>query len=164
MQILLPFHWWRSPPRDLQKLSTNNGLPMLNVVQLCLAANHILLMRKWNHIFSPSCDCFYIKMAKWQMFIRKQTRWPNDKTIYYSTRLSQNIVIYYTLYSISVFSLAKNLQLTLVISPTYRLVSYLLADNWLICRLCGQCMISKSNGKLFFMPCYVSPYFYQYCV
>ena len=30
------------------------------------------------------------------------------------------------------------------ISATYRLVSYLLADNWLICRLGAQCMISNT--------------------
>ena len=52
---------------------------------------------------------------------------------------------YYTLYSLSVFSLAKSLQLILEISATYRLVSYLLADNWLICRLHAQCMISNNN-------------------
>ena len=38
-------------------------------------------------------------------------------------------VYYYTLYSQSVFSLAKNLQLILEISATHRLVSYLIADN-----------------------------------
>ena len=42
---------------------------------------------------------------------------------------------YYTLYSLSALSLAKSVQLILQISTTYRLVSYLLADNWLICRL-----------------------------
>ena len=31
--------------------------------------------------FSPSCDRFWVKMAKWQIFIKKQTRWQNDKTI-----------------------------------------------------------------------------------
>ena len=36
---------------------------------------------------------------------------------------------YYTLYSKSVFSLAKNLQLILKISATHSLVSYLIADN-----------------------------------
>ena len=36
---------------------------------------------------------------------------------------------YYTLYSLSVFSLTKSLQLILEISTTYKLVSYLLADN-----------------------------------
>ena len=51
---------------------------------------------------------------------------------------------YYKLYSLSFFSLAKSLQLILEISATYRLVSYLL-DNWLICRLGTQRMIS-SNG------------------
>ena len=36
---------------------------------------------------------------------------------------------YYTLYSLSVFSLAKSLQLILDISATNRLVNYLLADS-----------------------------------
>ena len=37
-----------------------------------------------------------------------------------------NMPSYYTLDSLSVFSLAKSLQLTLEISATYRLISYLL--------------------------------------
>ena len=50
---------------------------------------------------------------------------------------------YHTLYSLSMLSLAKILQLILESSTTYRLVGlYLLADNWLICRLRVQCMIS----------------------
>ena len=36
--------------------------------------------------------------------------------------------IYYVLYSLPVFSLAKSLQLILEIRATYKLVSYLLAD------------------------------------
>ena len=36
----------------------------------------------------------------------------------------------YFIYHLSVFSLAKSLLLTLKISATYRLVSYLLADTW----------------------------------
>ena len=39
---------------------------MRNVVQLCLAANKILLMRKRNRAFlrfSPSCDRSRVKMA-----------------------------------------------------------------------------------------------------
>ena len=50
-------------------------------------------------------------------------------------RLSQDYIPqhhklhYYTLHSLSVFSLAKSLQLILEISTPYRLVSYLLADN-----------------------------------
>ena len=55
------------------------------------------------------------------------------------------------MYTLSVFALAKSLQLILQISATYRLVSYLLADTWLICRLHAQCMISKSNVKT--VPC-----------
>ena len=38
-----------SPPRHLQKLPTNNSLLMRNVIQLCLAANNILFMRKRKH-------------------------------------------------------------------------------------------------------------------
>ena len=38
-----------SPPHELQ--ITNNGLLMRNAVQLCLAANNILLMRKGNRAF-----------------------------------------------------------------------------------------------------------------
>ena len=48
-------------------------------------------------------------------------------------------------------SLAKSLQFSLEIRVNYRLVGYLLADYSLICRLCMQCMIFKSNVKL----CYV---------
>ena len=55
----------------------------------------------------------------------------------------------YTLYSLSVYSLAKSLQLILESSANYRLVSYLLVDNWLICRLRAQCMISNiDSGSL----------------
>ena len=32
-------------------MPTNNGLLMRNVIQLCLVANNILLMRKGNHSF-----------------------------------------------------------------------------------------------------------------
>ena len=52
---------------------------------------------------------------------------------------------YYTLYSLSVFSLAKSLKLMLEISVAYRLGSYLLTDNCLICRLRARCMISNGN-------------------
>ena len=55
------------------------------------------------------------------------------------------ILFYDRLYSLSVFLLAKSLQLILEIGATYRLVSYLLPDNWLICRLRAQCMISINS-------------------
>ena len=58
---------------------------------------------------------------------------------------NNNYSVYYTLYSLSVFSLAKSLLLILEISATCRLVSYLLADNLIICRLRAQCMISNNN-------------------
>ena len=52
------------------------------------------------------------------------------------------------LYIVLNILLAVILQLILEISTTYRLASYLLADNWLICRLHTQCMISKCDVKL----------------
>ena len=48
------------------------------------------------------------------------------------------------MYSLSVFSLAKSLQLILEISANYKLLSYILANNWLICILRPQCMISNN--------------------
>ena len=57
--------------------------------------------------------------------------------------LSAHYFVYYTLYSLSIFSLANILQLILEISATYGLDSYLPADNSLICRLRVQCMIFK---------------------
>ena len=39
-------------------------------------------------------------------------------------------------------------QIWRICEPCYRLASYLLADNWLICRLHMQCMISKCDVKL----------------
>ena len=56
-----------------------------------------------------------------------------------SPHLVPDIVYYDTLYSLSAFSLAKSLQLILEISAAYRL-----ADNWLICRLRAQCMITNN--------------------
>ena len=52
---------------------------------------------------------------------------------------------YFTLYSLSVSSVAKSLQLILETRATNRLISYLLADDKLICRLCARCMISNNN-------------------
>ena len=63
MQTFLPFHWPKAQQVTCKWLPTNNGLLMRNVVQLCLAANNILLMRKRT------------------IFIKKQTWWSNDKTI-----------------------------------------------------------------------------------
>ena len=47
--------------------------------------------------------------------------------------------------------MANSLQLILEISTTCRLVGYLLADNWIICRLHAQYMIS--NSKINSVPC-----------
>ena len=46
-----------------------------------------------------------------------------------------NDVNYYSLKPLSILSLGKILPQILEITPTYWLVSYLLADNWLICGL-----------------------------
>ena len=63
-QIFLPFHWPRAHHMTCKELSTNNGLLMRNVVRLCLSANNILLMRKWNNTFL----LLAIGLAwKWQM-------------------------------------------------------------------------------------------------
>ena len=49
------------------------------------------------------------------------------------------------------FSLAKGLQLILEIGEMYSLLTYLLADNWLIFRFCAQCMISNSEFVIIFI-------------
>ena len=47
----------------------------------------------------------------------------------------------------------KGPQLILEISATYSLVTYLLTDNWPICWLCVQCMISNNNIVSIQVPC-----------
>ena len=54
--------------------------------------------------------------------------------------------------------MAKSLQLILEIIATYRVLSHLLDDLRLKCRLRAQYMISKSNVKLYFVRCCVYPY------
>ena len=55
---------------------------MFNVVQLCLAANNILLVRKWNHAFLLFAIAVSWKwQIAWQVIIKKQTQWSNDKTV-----------------------------------------------------------------------------------
>ena len=58
---------------------------MGNVIQLCLATNNILLMRKWNYAFLLLAIAL---VWKWQIAslpedipYKKQTRWSNDNTI-----------------------------------------------------------------------------------
>ena len=58
----------------------------------------------------------------------------------------------YTLYSLSVFFLAKSLRLLLGISGAYRLVS---SDNWLVCGLQEQCIISTNNINSVPFFCYI---------
>ena len=60
-----------------------------------------------------------------------------------------NYLTLYSLVSLSVFSLARRLQVILEIyTATYRSVSYLLADFSDYSTGCAQCMTSKSNVKL----------------
>ena len=71
---------------------------MHNVIQLFLDANTILLMRKWNHAFLLLVIVLVWKkqiasLSEDNIFLKKQTRWSNDKTNYYWTQLSQNIGI-----------------------------------------------------------------------
>ena len=47
----------------------------------CLAANNILLMRKWNHAFLLLGIALGRTLRFPKIFIKKQTRWSNDKTI-----------------------------------------------------------------------------------
>ena len=69
--------------RDPTTWPTNNGLLMRNVVQLCLAANNNLLIRKRKHAFLLAIALAW----KWliaslpQDITKKQTRWSSDKTI-----------------------------------------------------------------------------------
>ena len=51
MQIFLPFHWPGAHHVTCKELPSNNGLLLRKVVQLCLAAINILLMRKRNDAF-----------------------------------------------------------------------------------------------------------------
>ena len=74
---------------------------------------------------------------------------------------TNNYSVYYTLYSLSVFSLAKSLLLIFEISTTCRLVSYLLEDNLLVCRLRAQCIISNNNINSGFLRRCVCRYFLQ---
>ena len=67
---------------------------MANVVQLCLAANNISPMRKWNHFFSflQSLVCENGRLLRFlKILIKKQIQWSIDKTNY-RTQLLQNIV------------------------------------------------------------------------
>ena len=81
MQIFLPFYWPRAHNGTCKWLPSNNSLIMRNDVQLCLATNDILLMRKWNHVFlllaiAPAWN--------WQIasqIIEKQPPWSSNKRI-----------------------------------------------------------------------------------
>lgn len=66
-----------------------------------------------------------------------------------------------TLYSLTIFSLAKSVQLILELSIVYRLVSCLQANNWLTCRLHTQYMICERNVKLYSIQWCVFHYFFK---
>ena len=68
---------------------------MRNVVQLCFAANNILLMRKRNHA-SPSCDRSCVKKGRWLCFpkvVVKKNKLGGRMIKQFLIRLSQNIAI-----------------------------------------------------------------------
>ena len=72
---------------------TNNGLLMCSTVQMCFAANNILLTRNTNHAFLwKMADVWAVRDWFWMW---KQTWWSNDKI--FLTRL-QNMVICQTLW------------------------------------------------------------------
>ena len=72
-QFFLPSYWLRAPHVTCKWLPTDNGLLMRTVFQLCLAlclaANDILLMRKWNHAFLPLAIAF---AWKWQITLQSR--------------------------------------------------------------------------------------------
>ena len=72
-----------------------------------------------------------------------------------------DLIHYCTSYLLSVFLLAKTPRLILEMSATYRLVSYLLADNEQICSLRSQCMIFNNNINLGSLQLRVCRYFFQ---
>ena len=82
-----------------------------------------------------------LKIRNWRIFVSPETNEPGKIIV----NCTPNKYHYYTLYSLPVFSLTKSVQLIMEINVTYRLVGDLLADNSLICRLQGQCMIFKNN-------------------
>ena len=47
-QVKFPFHWPRAHHVTSKQLPTNNGLLIRNVVQMCLAANNIVLFLRKN--------------------------------------------------------------------------------------------------------------------
>ena len=96
-------------------------------------------LRICRHFVMPPLVCLKIKSEKQvQKFHTDDTSLRRSGWCFWWVRENFSFSTIY-------LSLAKSLSLILEISTTYRLVSYLLADNWLICRLCAQCMISKSN-------------------
>ena len=82
-----------------------------------------------------------LKIRNWRIFVSPETNEPGKIIV----NCTPNKYHYYTLHSLSVFSLTKSVQLIMEINVTYRLVGDLLADNSLMCRLQGQCMIFKNN-------------------
>ena len=63
------FHYPRAHHVTCIYLPTNNGLLKRNVVQLCFAANNLLLIRKKQRTFLLLAIAFAWKWQKWQIFI-----------------------------------------------------------------------------------------------
>ena len=66
-----------------------------------------------------------LKIRNWRIFVSSETNEPGTIIV----NCTPNKYHYYTLYSLSVFSLTKSVQLIMEINVTYRLVGDLLADN-----------------------------------
>ena len=66
---------------------------MRNVVQLSLAANDILFMRKWNYAFSSLRSLLRESGKMANIHLKKQTNSVIEWLKNYWTRLSQNMVI-----------------------------------------------------------------------
>ena len=117
-----------SPPGDCKKLPSNNGLLMFNAVQLCLAANNILLMRKGNR--DRSCVKMADRFASQGYSLKKQTRWSNDKTIIkLGYRKISWLVCGEQINYLSQDWSARHRQITIFCSTSSNIVNYLLKNE-----------------------------------
>ena len=66
MRFLLPFNWPRVHHVTCKELPTNNGLLMRSTVLTCFAANNILLMRNWNHVFERKWQIASLSCQNWK--------------------------------------------------------------------------------------------------
>ena len=115
--------FWQILCQILWQLLFNASFPtvMLYTFSCCLVSNWHAIFH-CNERFHFSCHC----LTGWNIFV----------------------IIHICTHHLSSHWPVLEPTVNLKISPTYRSVSYLLADYWLIFRLYLPCMISKSNVKL----------------